>query len=103
MTEEVRSWWKVGSVQGSSWPRGEELRAPAVTGADPLVLDVAPAVLGEVRQAKTVAQASKRAEVARAAVRDTPERLAALAAAAADVRDAGLALPVGGPLLPSAW
>jgi valyl-tRNA synthetase len=42
-----------------------------------------------VRKAKTVAQVSMRAEVARAVVRDTPARLTALAAVAADVRDAG--------------
>ncbi|HTJ75452.1 MAG TPA: hypothetical protein VL337_08810, partial [Acidimicrobiales bacterium] len=40
-------------------------------------------------KAKTVAQASMRAEVARAVVRDSAERLAALAGAAHDVRDAG--------------
>jgi valyl-tRNA synthetase len=46
-------------------------------------------VLGEVRKAKTVAQVSMRAEVAHVVVRDTGPRLAALAAARDDVRDAG--------------
>ncbi|MGI8808115.1 MAG: valine--tRNA ligase [Acidimicrobiales bacterium] len=89
VTEEVWSWWKEGSVHRAAWPVAEELRAPAGAGADPLVLEVASAVLGEVRKAKTVAQVSMRAEVARAVVRDTGPRLAALAAAADDVRDAG--------------
>jgi len=89
VTEEVWSWWKDGSVHRATWPAAEELRAPAGAGADPLVLDVASAVLGEVRKAKTVAQVSMRAEVARVVVRDTPERLAALGAVAGDVRDAG--------------
>jgi len=89
VTEEVWSWWKDGSVHRAAWPQAEELRGPAGRTADPLVLEVAASVLGEVRKAKTVAQASMRAEVARVVVRDTPERLAALAGAADDVRDAG--------------
>ena len=89
VTEEVWSWWKEGSVHRATWPTAEELRGPAGAGADPLVLEVASSVLGEVRKAKTVAQVSMRAEVARAVVGDTPERLAALAAAEGDVRDAG--------------
>jgi valyl-tRNA synthetase len=89
VTEEVWSWWQDGSVHRAPWPDATELRAPAGPEADPLVLDVAAAVLGEIRKAKTTAKASMRAEVARAVVRDTPARLAALAATAADVRDAG--------------
>jgi len=94
VTEEVWSWgsgaqWKDGSVHRATWPEAEELRGPAGAGADPLVLEVASAVLGEVRKAKTVAQASMRAEVARVLVRDTPDRLAALSAGAPDVCDAG--------------
>ena len=89
VTEEVWSWWQEGSVHRSRWPQADELRTPAGAGADPLVLDVASAVLGEVRKAKTVAHVSMRADVARVVVRDTPERLAALVAAAGDVGDAG--------------
>jgi valyl-tRNA synthetase len=89
VTEEVWSWWKEGSVHRAAWPDPAELRDPAGPDADPRVLDVAAAVLGEVRKAKTAAKASMRAEVARAAVRDTPARLAALAQAVDDVRDAG--------------
>ena len=42
------------------------------------VLAVAADVLGEIRKAKTEAKRSMRTEVARAVVRDTPERVAAL-------------------------
>ncbi|MGH9263914.1 MAG: valine--tRNA ligase [Acidimicrobiales bacterium] len=89
VTEEVWSWWKDGSVHRAAWPNPTELRGPAGPDADPRLLDVASTVLGEVRKAKTVAQASMRADVARAIVRDTPERLAALQTVAGDVRDAG--------------
>ncbi len=87
VTEEVWSWWKDGSVHRSAWPTAGELSGHA--GGDPLVLDVAASVLGEVRKAKTVAQVSMRADVARVVVRDTAARLAALGAADGDVRDAG--------------
>jgi valyl-tRNA synthetase len=89
VTEEVWSWWQAGTVHRATWPEPGELREPAGAGADPLVLEVAAAVLGEVRKAKTAAKASMRTEVARAVVRDTPDRLAALRRVAADVCDAG--------------
>jgi len=41
------------------------------------------------RKAKTTAQRSLRTEVARVVVTDTPERLAALAGGADDLREAG--------------
>jgi len=88
VTEEVWSWWQDGSVHRAPWPAAGELRAAAAE-ADRLVLRVATDVLGEVRKAKTEAQASLRSEVKRAVVRDTPERLAALRRAEADVREAG--------------
>ncbi len=89
VTEEVWSWWKDGSVHRATWPLAVELRGPAGATADPVVLEMAAAVLGGVRKAKTVAQVSMRAEVARVVVSDNAERLAALAGAADDVRDAG--------------
>ncbi|MEA2932828.1 MAG: valyl-tRNA synthetase [Actinomycetota bacterium] len=93
VTEEVWSWWQEGSVHGAAWPAGAELRGAAATaggpGADRSVLDVAAAVLGEVRKAKSEARQSMRAEVRLAVVSDTPERLAALRLVAADVTEAG--------------
>jgi hypothetical protein len=46
-------------------------------------------VLGEVRRKKTTSQVSQRAPVARLRVVDDPERLALLAEAEGDLREAG--------------
>jgi hypothetical protein len=46
-------------------------------------------VLGEVRKCKALAKLSVRAEVERVVVRDSPERLSALAGVVDDVRQAG--------------
>jgi valyl-tRNA synthetase len=88
VSDEVWSWWQEGSVHRAPWPDADELRAAAGV-AEPLVLEVAAAVLGEVRKAKTAARVSMRADVARVVVRDRPDRLAALRLAAGDVREAG--------------
>ena len=83
VTEEVWSWWRDASIHRASWPE-----ATAVEG-EPLLLDVAASVLGEVRKAKTAAKASMRADVARTVVRDSHDRLAALSQVEADVCEAG--------------
>ena len=88
VTEEVWSWSHEGSVHTSAWPSSERLQSVS-SGGDPLVLDVAAAVLGEVRKAKTAAQRSLRTDVDRVVVIDSPTRLAALTDAVGDVRDAG--------------
>ncbi len=54
-----------------------------------LALEVTADVLAEVRKAKSQAQRPMRAPVARLLVRDTPERLQALALGAEDLRQAG--------------
>jgi valyl-tRNA synthetase len=97
VTEEVWSWWQEGSIHRSPWPSADALREAA--GADdaagpgdepdPAVLAVAAAVLGEVRGAKSQAKRSMRTDVLTATVADTPDRLALLALAEADVRSAG--------------
>jgi len=90
VTEEVWSWWQEGSIHRAQWPDSKEFGAAAEgSGADPAVYEVAADVLGEFRTAKTSQQKSLRAEVELAVVRDTPERLHALEAALADVREAG--------------
>ncbi|MGH9189169.1 MAG: valine--tRNA ligase [Acidimicrobiales bacterium] len=93
VTEEVWSWWQEGSVHRALWPTADEVQG--VVGGDGRgdapILEVASAVLGEVRKAKTAAQVSMRAEVHRIVVRDTADRVAALAAAEADVREASRA------------
>ncbi len=62
VTEEVWSWWQEGSVHAASWPSG------ALAAGDPAVLALAATVLGQVRKAKTGAQASMKAEAARVVV-----------------------------------
>ncbi|HEX6238781.1 MAG TPA: valine--tRNA ligase [Acidimicrobiales bacterium] len=93
VTEEVWSWWQEGSIHRSSWPDATRLRAAAGVDrepvADPSVLGMAAAVLGEVRKAKSEAKRSMRTEVTRATVTDTPARLSLLALTADDVRAAG--------------
>jgi len=84
-TEEVWSWWRDGSVHLAPWPD----RVPAGRGADPLPLEAAGLVLGAVRRAKSEARLPLRTPVARVVVAGTPERLAAVRAAEADLRAAG--------------
>jgi valyl-tRNA synthetase len=85
VTEEVWSWWREGSVHRSAWPSVDEVEGDGV----PLELDVAAAVLGEVRKAKALAKRSLKTGVRRALVRDTPERLAVLERVRGDVVEAG--------------
>ena len=92
-TEEAWSWWREGSIHRAAWPDPTEVVMDAGDG-DPLVTEVASAVLSEVRKAKTEAGVSLRADVESVVVRDTPERLAALALAADDVQDAAKAASV---------
>jgi valyl-tRNA synthetase len=86
VTEEVWSWFESGSVHRAPWPDASPLR---FVGADPLVFEVAADVLAAVRKAKSEARRSLRTPAERVVVHDTAERLAALAPAEADLRDAG--------------
>jgi valyl-tRNA synthetase len=88
VTEEVWSWWQPGSVHTAPWPEPGEL-TDLGGGGDPAVLEVVSEVLGQIRRAKTGAKRSMRAPVAVLTVTDEPERLAALALAEDDLRDAG--------------
>jgi valyl-tRNA synthetase len=90
VTEEVWSWWQDGSIHTAQWPDATALRGEAGE-TDRRVYTVAAQVLGEIRKAKTQHEKSMRAEVDRAIVRDTAERLGALEAALADVCQAGRA------------
>ncbi len=86
VTEEVWSWWHAGSIHRAAWPSSRDLEgiSPADLRAAG-TLDVAIAVLGEVRRAKSEAKRPLKAVISRAAVRDTPERLALLESARVDV------------------
>jgi valyl-tRNA synthetase len=93
VSEEVWSWWQQGSVHRAPWPASAELRAAAAEGGqserEELALELTAEVLAAVRKAKSQAQRPMRAPVARLLVRDTPERLQALALGADDLRQAG--------------
>jgi valyl-tRNA synthetase len=86
VTEEVWSWWQEGSVHRAPWPHASGLR---VADADPLVYEMAADVLGAVRKEKSEQKRSIATPAERVVVRDTAERLAALAAAGRDVCAAG--------------
>jgi valyl-tRNA synthetase len=89
VTEEVWSWWQVGSIHTAAWPTAEEF-GPALaetTPGSPSVLEVTAEVLAQVRRAKTTAKRSMRSEVTTLTVSDTAARLSALAGD--DLRDAG--------------
>ena len=81
--EEVWSWWQEGSVHRASWP---SLQADG----DPLVLTVAGEVLAEVRKAKSTAKTSMKTPVTSLVVTDSPERLALVSLAQADIVNAGV-------------
>jgi valyl-tRNA synthetase len=89
VTEEVWSWWNESSLHRASWPTLAELPSGIEQNTTD-ILDIAAEVLGAVRRAKTTAKRSMRAPVTRLTVGDSPGRLALLAAALRDVRDAGV-------------
>jgi valyl-tRNA synthetase len=92
VTEEAWSWWHDSSIHRAAWPVSDEAAgdpAREVEDSDGLVYEVAAAVLSEIRKAKSTQKRSLATPVVRAVVSDTAERLVALEAANADVRDAG--------------
>ncbi len=87
VTEEVWSWWRPGSVHLAHWPSVTELGSAAAS--NPAGVSAVATALAAVRGAKSQAKVSMRAEVARAEVTGPPALLAAVEAAAADLRAAG--------------
>ncbi len=83
VAEEVWSWWQTGSVHRATWP------TPARRGGDAGLLEPVSAILSAIRRAKTDAKVSQRAAVELVTVSGPPATLDALAAAEADLRDAG--------------
>ena len=86
--EEAWSWWMEGSVHRAPWPDAARIRALAGDGR-PAALDVAGAVLSELRGAKSAAKVSMRTPIDSAQVTDTPERIELLRTVASDVAEAG--------------
>ncbi len=116
VTEEIWSWFQLGSIHRARWPRASELtedgsapRGPRDLGSEALgsgegswdVYDVASSVLGEIRRTKSTEKRSMRARVSLVEVTDTQERIAALETAAYDLVNAGnvaeTAFRVGSP------
>ena len=93
--EEVWSWWQEGSVHRAAWPEADQLLALAGgehsngRAGEDVALEVTADVLREVRKAKSQARRPMRAPVTRVVVRDTAERLAALALGQGDLLLAG--------------
>jgi valyl-tRNA synthetase len=90
VTEEVWSWFQVGSVHRASWPDAAPVRA-AAAGGDAAAYDVAASVLGEVRKAKTASKRSLKTAVQRLVVRGDSALLARLEAVKVDVCEAARA------------
>ncbi|MFF4343164.1 valine--tRNA ligase [Kitasatospora sp. NPDC001540] len=86
-TEEAWSWWQDGSVHRAQWPA--EASAELSSKGDAGLLDVAASAITAIRKAKSSAQLSMRAEVAKVTARGPAELLAALQRVAPDVRSAG--------------
>jgi valyl-tRNA synthetase len=87
--EEVWSWWHTGSIHRAPWPAPGEIETLAARDrAAAGCLSVAIAVVGEVRRAKSEAKRPLKAIIARAVVRDTPERLQQVEAARQDLSSA---------------
>ena len=85
--EEVWSWWQPGSVHRAAWPVAADLDIPGDAPGE--VFAAAAAVLRETRKAKTMARKGMRSEVRRLEIDGSAAYLAAVRAAADDVRAAG--------------
>ncbi len=92
VTEEVWSWWRPGSVHAAPWPSESELFDPAggEDGDAARTLELAAAVLGEIRKKKSEEQRPLKTAVARATVRLPDADRALLSGAEADLRASGL-------------
>jgi valyl-tRNA synthetase len=92
VTEEVWSWWRPGSVHAAAWPVPEELFDAAGGESEEAArtLELAAAVLGEIRKKKSEEQRPLKTAVTRAVVRLPDADRALLAAADADLRASGL-------------
>jgi valyl-tRNA synthetase len=92
VTEEVWSWWQQGSIHVAAWPEPREL-FDAAGGEDERgerALELAAAVLGEIRKKKSEEQRPLKTAVARAVVYVPDADRPLLAAAERDLRASGL-------------
>ena len=97
VTEEVWSWWQAGSVHRQPWPTADELRSASQvdgTSVDPAIAEVAAEALAELRKHKTNAKRSLVTPMLACTITDTPDRLALLQHALADVAAAARATQI---------
>jgi valyl-tRNA synthetase len=85
VTEEVWSWWKVGSIHRARWPVIDEV----VVWEDPELLSDVSAALIQIRGAKTQARVSMKTEISLAKFYGTAWALAHLQAVESDLRAVG--------------
>jgi valyl-tRNA synthetase len=88
VTEEVWSWWQLGSVHRASWPDAAALRTEAGPGDDS-VLSAASAAIAAIRKAKSQARVPMKDPIPLLILTAGPQGLDALAAAGPDVQAAG--------------
>jgi len=89
VTEEVWSWWQLGSVHQSPWPTTAELTRGLATGPNEELLDAICSAIGLLRRAKTEAKVSQRAVVTEASFVSSVDAATAITAGWADIADAG--------------
>ena len=82
VTEEVWSWWQPGSVHRANWPAAAELPE----GGDAALLQAVSTTLIALRQVKSAAKVSPRAEITHARISGPGEQLGLLRQAETDLR-----------------
>ena len=92
VTEEVWSWWRPGSIHAAAWPTADELFdvAGGEDAAGAKTLELAAAVLGEIRKKKSEEQRPLKTAVERAIVRLPDADRALLTGCERDLKAAGL-------------
>src|SRR4051812_6809579 len=87
VTEEVWSWWQVGSIHRASWPTSTDFGAAAA--ADASTLDAVSAALIGIRGAKSQAKVSMRHELTKVRITGPEAMVRAAELAADDLRKTG--------------
>ncbi|MCH7899373.1 MAG: valine--tRNA ligase [Acidobacteria bacterium] len=91
VTEEVWSWYQVGSIHRASWPSADEFDGLT---ADTAILEITSQVLSSVRRTKSDAKVSMRAEVESISVSAGPESIELLKEAESDLMAASRAATI---------